>query len=112
MNEMKCPSCGGSNLVQIDTNKYQCPYCGTAISATLAPADSDNNEAITENDTDTGEISSTSSLLYIASLVFYVIGAIDFCGMFFDYDFTGVSWSPIAFAGVGYVFDYYAKQKE
>lgn len=32
MNEMKCPSCGASNLVQIDTNKYQCPYCGKTSS--------------------------------------------------------------------------------
>lgn len=29
---MKCPSCGASNLVQIDMDKYQCPYCGKTSS--------------------------------------------------------------------------------
>jgi len=28
MAEIKCPSCGSPNVEQIDTDKYQCPYCG------------------------------------------------------------------------------------
>lgn len=28
MQEVKCPSCGSPNVEQIDTDKYQCPYCG------------------------------------------------------------------------------------
>ena len=28
MEEVKCPSCGSPNVEQIDTDKYQCPYCG------------------------------------------------------------------------------------
>lgn len=28
MQEIKCPSCGSPNVERIDTDKYQCPYCG------------------------------------------------------------------------------------
>lgn len=28
MAQIQCPSCGSPNVEQIDTNKYQCPYCG------------------------------------------------------------------------------------
>ena len=34
-------------------------------------------------------------------VLLYIVAVIDFAGMFFDYDFTGVSWSPIAFGFVG-----------
>ena len=40
MTELKCPSCGSSNVEQIDANRYQCPYCGksfTAFEATKSP---------------------------------------------------------------------------
>ena len=32
----------------------------------------------------------------------YGLGIVDFAGMFFGYDLTGVSWSPIAFWAAGY----------
>jgi hypothetical protein len=32
----------------------------------------------------------------------YGLGIVDFAGMFFGYDLTGVSWSPVAFAAAGY----------
>ena len=32
----------------------------------------------------------------------YGLGIVDFAGMFFGYDLTGVSWSPIAFGAAGY----------
>ncbi|MCQ2233854.1 MAG: hypothetical protein MJZ24_03815 [Paludibacteraceae bacterium] len=32
MAEIKCPSCGSPNIEQIDTDKYQCPYCGNTFS--------------------------------------------------------------------------------
>lgn len=47
-------------------------------------------------------------MLTIIGYIFYLIGIADFCGMFFGYDFTGVSWSPIAFGAVGYLFEYLA----
>lgn len=114
---MRCPSCDSPNLVQIETNKYQCPYCGKTIdadSATLTSSDSKNNEAETDEiiDDTSGEVNNTNGLLYLISWGFYIIAVIDFCGMFFDYDFTGVSWSPIAFGVIGSIFDYYAKNKD
>ncbi len=33
MEEIKCPSCGSPNIEQIDTDKYQCPYCGKTFSS-------------------------------------------------------------------------------
>ena len=39
MAEIKCPSCGSPNVEQIDTDKYQCPYCGNSFStSSLTPA--------------------------------------------------------------------------
>jgi uncharacterized membrane protein YvbJ len=38
MANIKCPACGSDNVVQIDANTYQCPYCGKTFSATeIAP---------------------------------------------------------------------------
>jgi len=34
MANIKCPSCGSPNVEQIDTDKYQCPYCGKTFSST------------------------------------------------------------------------------
>lgn len=33
MQEIKCPSCESSNVEQIDTDKYQCPYCGRTFTS-------------------------------------------------------------------------------
>ena len=35
--------------------------------------------------------------------IFYGIAIADFLGMFFGYDFTGKSWTPLLFGGIGYV---------
>lgn len=51
-------------------------------------------------------------MLKIVSYIFYLIGIIDFCGMFFEYDFTGVSWSPIAFAAVGAIIESLGKKSQ
>ena len=32
----------------------------------------------------------------------YGLAIVDFAGMFFGYDLTGVAWSPIAFSLAGY----------
>lgn len=37
MSEVKCPSCGSPNVEQIDTDKYQCPYCGKEFNHHAAP---------------------------------------------------------------------------
>lgn len=50
-------------------------------------------------------------MLQIIGYIFYLIGLIDFCGMFFGYDFTGVSWSPIVFGLIGYICEYFADKK-
>lgn len=47
-------------------------------------------------------------MLQIIGYIFYLIGLIDFCGMFFGYDFTGVSWSPVVFGCIGYICEYFA----
>ena len=36
MTNLKCPSCGSPNVEQIDTNKYQCPYCGKTFTSSEA----------------------------------------------------------------------------
>ena len=41
-------------------------------------------------------------MLSFIGWAFYGLAAVDFAGMFFGYDITGVSWSPIAFGAVGY----------
>lgn len=51
-------------------------------------------------------------MLNIVGYIFYLIGIIDFCGMFFGYDFTGVSWSPIAFAAVGAICEALGKKSK
>ena len=40
----------------------------------------------------------------LLGLLCYAFAVIDFAGMFFGYDLTGVSWSPIVAAGLGQVF--------
>lgn len=32
MENIKCPSCGSLHVEKIDTDKYQCPYCGKIFS--------------------------------------------------------------------------------
>jgi len=111
MNKPVCPSCGSPNVELIERNKYQCPYCGTTFSDNSAspvppvPPTEVNAESNTETEDET-----PTNVYSIIGWIFYLIGIVDFCGMFFDYDFTGVSWSPIAFAGIGYIFDWLAKK--
>ena len=42
-------------------------------------------------------------MLTFVGYMFYGIGIADFLGMFFGYDFTGQSWTPILFGGIGQV---------
>jgi len=52
------------------------------------------------------------TFLKVLGYLCYVFGVIDFAGMFFEYDLTGVSWSPIIAAFAGSLFIYIGKQKE
>jgi len=42
------------------------------------------------------------TFLIILGYLCYAFGIIDFAGMFFGYDLTGVSWSPIVAGVAGY----------
>jgi hypothetical protein len=48
--------------------------------------------------------SQTAAILVVLGLICYAFGAVDFMGMFFHYDITGVSWSPIIAGIVGSIF--------
>lgn len=43
-------------------------------------------------------------MLELLGGIFYVIALADFAGMFFGYDFTGQSWTPILFGLIGQFF--------
>lgn len=105
-----CPSCGSPNVEQIDADKYQCPYCGATFSGNITPQDS-STPPIKVNVTNDEKTEENPNNAYsIIAWIFYAIGILDFCGMFFDYDFTGVYWSPIAFGVIGGIFDGLAKK--
>ena len=42
--------------------------------------------------------------LQIIGYLFIAFGIIDYAGQFFEYDLTGVSWSPMAAGALGLVF--------
>ena len=42
-----------------------------------------------------------ASVLLVLGFICYAFGLVDFCGMFFHYDITGVPWSPIVAGLVG-----------
>jgi hypothetical protein len=48
-------------------------------------------------------------VLIILGYLCYAFGAIDFAGMFFEYDLTGVSWSPVLAGFIGYGLHVWAK---
>lgn len=41
------------------------------------------------------------SILAIIGILLIIFAIIDFAGMFFGYDITGQSWTPLVFGGVG-----------
>ena len=43
-------------------------------------------------------------MLKLLGCLFYLVGIADFAGMFFGYDFTGQSWTPILFCVIGQFF--------
>jgi len=107
MAKIKCPSCGSPNVEQIDTNKYQCPYCGSEFSP-QKESTTNSQESIVSEEINDGD--NSFGIYNVIGWLFYLVGIADFCGMFFDYDFTGVSWSPIVFAVIGSFFDWLGKR--
>ena len=110
MTNIKCPSCGAPNVEQVEEGKYQCPYCGSEFNySSNEKAPIFTNEEITN--VENHEERSTN-IFDILEWGFYAIAAIDFCGMFFGYDITGVSWSPIVFCVIAYFFNWLANNKQ
>lgn len=78
------------------------------------PSSTENKDPIEGESTAIGEEpekSRQNNIFDYLEWLCYGLAVIDFCGMFFGYDLTGVSWSPVAFLGVGYLFNYLAKKQ-
>ena len=86
---MKCEKCDST----VEAGTKFCGKCGEAI-----PSATGNKK------------SNAALILNIMSFVFYAAAIIDYLGMHFDYDLTGVSWSPYAIGVAGIACSYIAKK--
>lgn len=95
------PRCG----YELEPGDMFCPSCGAKInnSRNSQPAEAafGSTSLTTSNASSNGSV---AILLTFVGLAFQVLALVDFAGMFFGYDFTGVSWSPIAIGLVGSAF--------
>ena len=121
-----CRNCGGhvEFLEEQEGATVPCPHCGkylflyrdvraVATPAAIQPVYQRPTPLQNQNVKLAGN-SQTTTVLRVLGLICYVFGLVDFAGMFFHYDITGVPWSPIvagligsAFIGIGN-----AKEKE
>jgi len=85
---MKCEKCDNT----VEAGAKFCGKCGEAIPSA------------------TGKKSNAALILNIMSFALYAAAIIDYAGMHFDYDLTGVSWSPYAIGMVGIACSYIAKK--
>ena len=94
---MVCKKCGET----VNADAKFCGKCGTAMNAEWSSGQSSDIKV--EKGEAAAESQSTpmSIALNGIGILLYIVAAIDFAGMFFNYDFTGVSWSPIAFGFAG-----------
>lgn len=94
---MVCKKCGET----VNADAKFCGKCGTAMNAEWSSEQSSDTKV--EQGEAAAESQSTpmSIALNGIGILLYIVAAIDFAGMFFNYDFTGVSWSPIAFCFAG-----------
>ena len=101
---MFCRSCGK----QIEDGSMFCPHCGTKLADqtnVAQPADADSDTQSQGNFQTEAKPQKNMFLIVLAYLC-WAFGVIDFCGMFFGYDLTGVSWSPVVAGVIGYLFSY------
>ena len=85
-------------------------FSGSLIASTNASAVAEKSYNDTIEEIALEESRHEDNILDYISWFFYGIAIIDFCGMFFGYDLTGYSKSPILFAGIGSLFTYLAKK--
>lgn len=85
-------------------------FSGSLIASTNASAVAEKSYNDTIEEIALEESCHEDNILDYISWFFYGIAVIDFCGMFFGYDLTGYSNSPILFAGIGSLFTYLAKK--
>ena len=120
MIEIKCPSCGKAVSVASDEGQYLCPHCQQPFALSPAPKPPAPEpppsqamsyqtapEEVAVSDSEQEDEGSTT-MWDIIAYIFYFIALVDFCGMFFHYDLTGVRWSPVAFSAVGYFCQWWA----
>lgn len=88
---MFCGKCGK----EIPEGVSFCGACGTPC------AEVHEDVAVAQSVEPVCESTPLSIGLNVVGYLLYAVAVIDFAGMFFGYDITGVSWSPIAFGAVG-----------
>ena len=87
---MFCEKCGSP----IKDDEKFCGKCGNAVVT--------NTDGVPEPDRPNKSSSGKMAImLYCIGVVLFALAAIDYAGMYFDYDLTGVSWSPYAIGILG-----------
>ena len=96
---MFCEKCGSP----IKDDEKFCGKCGNAVVT--------NTDGVPGPDRPNKSSSGKMAImLYCIGVVLFALAAIDYAGMYFDYDLTGVSWSPYAIGILGGVFMSSAKK--
>jgi uncharacterized protein YbaR (Trm112 family) len=113
--QIVCPHC--NNPMQLDSawagQQIICPSCQQPLTAPPAPGVQQqfaapmppqtvqtDNSFYQSNDNDS-PLGAIRLLLNLAGYGLLIFAVIDFCGMFFDYDLTGVRWSPLVCSVIG-----------
>ena len=75
MANVKCPSCGSSNVEHIDTDKYQCPYCGKTFSSreSLQDVPVNSNQVLVSEDKPTFLMNLLSFLIPVGGIILYFV---------------------------------------
>ena len=95
------PRCG----YELSEDDMFCPQCGAKINNSENSQPAEAIDGCTSLKTSNpGSNGTVAILLTFVGMAFQVLALADYAGMFFGYDFTGVSWSPIAIGLVGGVF--------
>jgi uncharacterized membrane protein YvbJ len=108
----KCPNCG-KNILAI---AKVCKHCGESFEIqknvqeeaqqSIVQAQAQTTPPVVEELDENSEQQDSNPILIILAWLCWILAGVDFCGMFFGYDMTGVSWSPIAIGGIGTLFNY------